>query len=296
MKNDVLYELMKRSEEININDGSKIIIMSDLHRSDGSNSDNFFKNRTIYHAALSYYCREGFTYIELGDSDELWENRVFQNIVETYGDIFEILRTMHKEKRYIQLFGNHDMIKKDLIWRVENLYSHKKIHGANKQELFRNIKIPEGLVLDYKGDKILLTHGHQVEFSNYKLWRVNAFLVRNLWRRLELIGILNPFDTNSDQNKYKKTENKFIKWTKKHKCALIAGHTHRTIFPDYGKDHFYFNDGCCVYKDHITGIEISNGKISLVKWSIKIGGNGSLYAGKDFVHPSLSLDKLFDGE
>ncbi len=54
---------------------SRYAIISDCHRGDGSSGDNFLKNQNLYFTALSHYFNHGFSYIELGDGDELWENR-----------------------------------------------------------------------------------------------------------------------------------------------------------------------------------------------------------------------------
>ncbi len=63
---------------------------------------------------------------------------------------------------------------------------------------------------------------------------------------------------------------------------LVAGHTHRPIFPEpvEGK---YFNDGSCVHPWSITAIEISLGDISLVKWGEKTKEDGTVYIGKDII-------------
>ena len=50
---------------------SKYIVFSDCHRGDGRADDNFLKNELMYLAALRYYYKNGYTYIELGDGDEL---------------------------------------------------------------------------------------------------------------------------------------------------------------------------------------------------------------------------------
>ena len=49
---------------------------------------------------------------------------------------------------------------------------------------------------------------------------------------------------------------------------LIAGHTHRPVFPD-NEAPPYFNDGSCVHPRCITGIEIQNGEVILIKWLCK---------------------------
>ncbi len=60
---------------------SRYILFSDCHRGDGRANDNFLKNEFIYLAALRYYDQYGFTYLELGDCDELWENHSMGIIV-----------------------------------------------------------------------------------------------------------------------------------------------------------------------------------------------------------------------
>ena len=59
---------------------TKIILLSDCHRGVGNTNDNFLKNEFLYLAALEHYFQKGFTYIELGDGDELWENRSIRQI------------------------------------------------------------------------------------------------------------------------------------------------------------------------------------------------------------------------
>jgi hypothetical protein len=56
-------------------DHPKIVLFSDCHRGTGTAADSFLPNKSLYMAALSYYWDHGFTYVELGDGDELWENR-----------------------------------------------------------------------------------------------------------------------------------------------------------------------------------------------------------------------------
>jgi predicted phosphodiesterase len=53
------------------------------------------------------------------------------------------------------------------------------------------------------------------------------------------------------------------------------GHTHRPRFPEPG-DIPLFNDGSCVHPRSITGIEIENGLISLIKWQIATKEDGTL--------------------
>ena len=56
---------------------------------------------------------------------------------------------------------------------------------------------------------------------------------------------------------------------------VIAGHTHRPRFPE-PNELPYFNDGSCVHPRSITGIEIVDLKISLIKWHIISKKDGTL--------------------
>ena len=58
-------------KNIDLNDSTKIILFSDLHRGVGDWSDDFAHNKLIYSYALQHYFDHGFTYIEIGDGDEL---------------------------------------------------------------------------------------------------------------------------------------------------------------------------------------------------------------------------------
>ena len=75
-----LTEVFQSAPEIQFDDTSRLIFFSDCHRGDNSWADNFSKNQNVYFRALEYYFNEGFTYFELGDGDELYENKYFSDI------------------------------------------------------------------------------------------------------------------------------------------------------------------------------------------------------------------------
>ena len=88
--------------------GSRIVLMSDCHRGIGTWGDNFQANQNLFFAALQYYNRRNFIYIELGDGDELWENRNLQEIVRIHSNQFWIMGEFYKSQRFYMLYGNHD--------------------------------------------------------------------------------------------------------------------------------------------------------------------------------------------
>jgi len=254
-----IQKAYKSAKILPIDKNSKLILMSDCHRGTGSGADDFAKNQNIYNAALNHYYREGFTYIELGDGDELWENRHFSMIAREYMHVFSLLGRFHKEGRLHMIYGNHDLDKKDPPWVANNL-----------ENLFPGIKLSDGLVLRHEPSKqeMLLIHGHQADFFNYKMWRLARFLVRYLWQPLELVGVQNPFNSPRSPKRRHGVGRLLVKWSKQENKMLIAGHTHRTAFPNEGEP-LYYNVGSTVHRRYITGIEIENDIFSLVKWSVQ---------------------------
>lgn len=216
------------ADEIIFDDESKIILMSDCHRGDGNWSDDFARNQNIYFAALNHYYKEGFTYIEIGDGDELWEHRSFHTILNTHKNIFWLLSKFYTEGRLHLIYGNHDIVKKNDKYVKRNLYKYFDERRKKYVPLFENIKIHEGIVLKHRdtGNKILLIHGHQADFLNYNLWRISRFMVRYLWRPLELWGVNNPTRTAKNYVKKESVGRKLSRWVKKEKHMMIAGHTH----------------------------------------------------------------------
>lgn len=91
---------------------SRYTLFSDCHRGNGLTGDNFLKNQHLYAAALRYYYENDFTYIELGDGDELWENRSFTAIKEAHATTFQMLARFYEDQRLYLLYGNHDMSKR----------------------------------------------------------------------------------------------------------------------------------------------------------------------------------------
>lgn len=290
--NRKLNKIYNISQQMKIDDSSKIVIMSDCHRGAGDNFDNFFKNRNIYRAALNYYYNNGFTYIELGDGDEMWEVNDYKEIVEVYLDIFKKLKKFYDEDRFIMIYGNHDIVKRESEIVEKYFYDYYNETTKEYVSLLKGLKVYESLILKYKNRDIFLIHGHQVDILNGTLWRLSRFLVRNVWHYLEFLGINDP--TSAAKNYYasKLVEKKLQKWSIKNNKIIIAGHTHRSLFPKIGQS-LYFNDGSCIHPNGITALEICDGKISLVRWEINVKDNGLLYVEKFLLSNNEAIDSFF---
>jgi UDP-2,3-diacylglucosamine pyrophosphatase LpxH len=243
-------------------------MMSDCHRGDGSWADSFAKNQNLFTAALNVYNRKKYTYIELGDGDELWENKKLSDILSTYKNVFKLLSRFHMDGRLYFLMGNHDFAKRKPSFVKDHLEAYIDETDGNAVPLFPEIKIHEGLILRYEDteNKIFLIHGHQVDFVNGPAWRLSKFFVRRFWRPIEIIGVNDPTSASKNHKRKNTVEERLTQWTRREKQILIAGHTHRYVFPKPGHT-LYFNDGSCVANNFITAIEIAEGSISLVKWS-----------------------------
>ena len=287
-----LSEVYKSAKIIPYNSSSKFIIMSDCHRGIGNYGDNFLKNQYIFFAALNNYYEKGFTYIELGDGDELWENRCMQKIIEIHSRTFNLMSKFYNDNRMYMILGNHDKDKKYNILSKCNLYEYSK----KNKPIFLGMKIHEGLILeneDNRDHRIFLTHGHQGDLINDELYRVGRFLVRYFWRTLEIWGVNDTTDAGKNYKKKNRVERKLMQWAKEENTMLIAGHTHNPTFASVGKT-MYFNDGSCVHPECITAIEIENGCISLVKWSVMTREDRTLYVEKEILEGPSKLEDYFE--
>lgn len=61
----------KNAKRICFNADSKFVFFSDSHRGNNGFADDFTRNRNMFKHALEHYYENDFTYIELGDGDEL---------------------------------------------------------------------------------------------------------------------------------------------------------------------------------------------------------------------------------
>lgn len=280
--NKRLNEVFKSAEEIPFDDSSKFIFFSDCHRGDNRWSDDFADNQNLFFQALNYYYNEGFTYIEIGDGDELWENKIFEDIRQAYSNIFWKMSEFHKQNRLYLIWGNHNRKWKKKKNVEKYLYQYYNDRNGRNEPLFDGIKVHEGLNLLHKSTnkKIFIVHGHQGDLLNDGLWWLGRFVVRHIWKPLQVLGVRDPTSPAKNFKKRGEVEKKIIEWITDNTQILIAGHTHRPVFPDNGAP-LYFNAGSCVHPRCITGIEIQNGEIILIKWLVKpkddVGMNTPLF-------------------
>lgn len=268
----------KNAKLVSFDDTSKFILFSDCHRGDNSFADDFANNRNIYYHALNHYYNKGFSYAELGDGDELWENISFSAILNAHKNVYEIMQKFHKKGRLHMIWGNHDMVYRDPEYVKKNLSTYFDPKIGKDVKLFDKIEYNEAIILKHKDTKqeIFLAHGHQADWWNYTFWKWSRFMVRILWKPLNVMGIADPTSPAKNYKELIKIERRTKKWIKENNNLItVFGHTHRPRFPEPG-DIAFFNDGSCVHPRSITGIEIENGGIALIKWKIATKEDGTL--------------------
>ena len=268
----------KTAKRLDFNEDSKLILFSDCHRGDNSFADDFANNRNIYFHALKHYYKEVFDYFELGDGDELWENLSFESIFFAHKNVYMLMKQFHDEGRLHMLWGNHDMVYRNESYVDNHLNSYFDPKTGKDEDLFCDIKYHEAIVLRHSHTKqeLFLCHGHQADWWNYTFWKWSRFLVRILWKPLNVMGIADPTSPAKNYKELIKVERRTKRWiTENNNRLTITGHTHRPRFPEPG-DIPFFNDGSCVHPRSITGLEIENGAISLIKWQIVTTEDGTL--------------------
>ncbi|MDR2044191.1 MAG: serine/threonine protein phosphatase [Clostridium sp.] len=284
-----LTQSYRQAKVLPFDSDSRYIFFSDIHRGDDSVSDEFARNQTVLLHALDYYYQRGYTYVEVGDGDELWEYKDFRYIRQAHGDIFTVLRKFFKDRRFFLLYGNHNINLKDRRYVREQYYRYYDEYSQKSCDLFPGLVPREALVLREKktGQEIFVVHGHQGDLLNDQFWRLSRFWMRYFWRYLHVVGLRNPVSPARNQYKRHKIEKNYRKWIALHGKILICGHTHRPRFPKKGELP-YFNTGCCIHTKGITGIELKEGKLALVDWRMRAEADGTLKMARTVVQGPLA--------
>ena len=290
---DCYRNAIAKGDVLTVDEQTKLVFFSDVHRGDNSMADEFAHNQNVYSYALKSYFDQGFTYLELGDGDELWEYSKFEHIRSAHSDVFCQLKEFYEDKRLYYFFGNHNLVfrKKN---KVEQMLSTFYDDYTDKIEpLFPEIDVKESMVLRDSVTKkeILLLHGHQGDFTNDQGWIISLFLMKSFWRYMHKIGFQNPASPSKSRVKRHKIEKAFSRWILQNKIGILCGHTHRPKLPDAGET-VYINTGCCVQPRGITAIELIGREFYLVHWNIKAEKNGNLAIMKKVMKGPLSFDQM----
>ena len=173
------------------------------------------------------------------------------------------------------------------------LFEYHSQHLDKTVSLLPGVQVHEALVLQYK-DKfpLLLVHGHQGDLFADTLWQTSRFLTRFVWKRFQLLGMKDPISAAANHKIRHRIEAKFGSWINANRVPIICGHTHRSVLPRPGETP-YFNTGSAVHPRCITGIEIENERISLIKWLVMPDEAGSLRIKRELLEGPWPLDSYF---
>ncbi len=289
-------------------DAPRLVIFSDLHRGTGDRADDFRPCRKIYHAALGYYGSLDFGLYLLGDIEELWE-RLIGSIVDEYESTLELEKRFFDRGRAVRFLGNHDEslswawnrsvidrftnrapLREGLILRLTDsadqpmgelffVHGHQGIHYSwfdrfVVKRLWAPIQRLSGLTVGMPSSDHAIRLTHERALYEWALTRSDLLLVcghthhpvfmSTAWEQTvrEELEALKATDASPEAIAMKEAQ---LHWVAADLDEL------KSALPEDARP-CYFNAGCCSFNDgSITGIEIVDGRIRLVRWSGETG-------------------------
>ena len=285
----------------------RFIIFSDQHKGAGNGADDFRLCENNYIAALDFYCQNNFGFIALGDCEELWENNLAA-VVKHQQRSFQRYQKFVAQNRFYKTIGNHDLDWKNdplTIAQIKKLFGNDvgiydgvllqttvggkelKIfctHGhqgdaasdGNWFSKFFVSKVWAPLQIWLKINPNTPAYDAQLKTLHNRLmyeWSAeqkNVLLItghthqpvfESLTHIERLYRQLLQAQAGGDEKLVHETEAEIQK--RKFEYSHVSK-DYLTMKPTY------FNSGCCCNSDgDITGIEIADGCLRLVKWAVK---------------------------
>lgn len=287
----------------------KFIVFSDMHKGGGTGADDFIQCEESYLAALDYYYQNGFHLIALGDCEELWENSL-TDIRKTHPLSFEREKKFVPANAFIKIFGNHDLYWDNdplATFQLKEIYGYDvPIHeGVVLQAMVGERTLNIFCTHGHQGDAV--SDGNW--FSKFFVSRIwapfQAYLKVNpntpaYNSRLKTLHNTIMYDWSAQQQDlllitghthqpvfesltHIERLYRQLQFARKQNDEGMIGSLQKEItlrkfqYDQVSADYLnlrpsYFNSGCCCYNDGvITGIEISEGALRLIKWCIKNG-------------------------
>jgi len=300
---NILANPDKKGPIVQFDSSQNFIILSDQHKGAKNGSDDFAVAEKNYLAALDYYYQKNFYYITLGDSEELWENS-WASVKKHNTASFEKEKLFRDKNLFIKIFGNHDLYWDNdplASFELEKLYGQKTriYEGAVLQTKINEKVIQILLTHGHQGDAVsdgnvlskwfianvwaplqsflLLNpntpaYDHNLKTEHNRMmyeWsaqqpqtllitgHTHQPIFESLTHLERLYRQLSQAKEKNDEARIKKLEEQID--MKRHEGESI---------PDFtAYKPGYFNTGCCCFIDgDVTGIEVADNMIRLVKW------------------------------
>ncbi|CAL1517961.1 metallophosphoesterase [Chitinophaga sp. MM2321] len=285
-------------------ENARFIIFSDQHKGAKDAADDFMPAEKNYLAALGHYYENDFTLINLGDCEELWESTPGKVIEKNRSSLLEEARFLQKD-RYYRIFGNHDLEWHYLVPReqflkpifgkklkiYEGLILQTKYQDADFRiflahghqgdlrsdgnafskwvvaAIWTPIQRLFDIHLDTTADSFDLVDAHNIIMYEWTIQYKNTLLISGHTHK-PVFASLDHIDRLTKQlikakEKGDADQMKALEAELQKRQAEYAGKqlVKTMVHPTY------FNTGCCCFSDgDITGIEIADGFIRLVKW------------------------------
>jgi len=293
---------------------ARYIIFSDQHKGAKNRSDDFMKSEPNYMAALQYYLDKDFYFISLGDEEELWENTIWPVKANNKASIL-LQKKFLEKNQYSKVFGNHDLFWNNDPFAPLHLWGMYGQAVKIYEAVLLNIKIGEEilpifLTHGHQGDG----QSDSNPFSEWFVSKIWAPLQSYLNLNPNTPAASNALKTTHNRFMYEwsvQDKNPVLVTGHTHQ-PVFGSLTHleslyqklnkawddkdeatverlnkeiqfRQNEYDFVKGNYinvkpyYFNTGCCCFDDgDITGIEIAEGVIRLIKWQKKTGASEKL--------------------
>jgi predicted phosphodiesterase len=204
---------LKSDWVIDISNGGKILIISDIHMGSGTRDDLSENNGEMIITMLKeYYYKNGWILVLNGDIEEL-QRYSLDFIREKWAGLYGVFNLFAKENRLYKTVGNHD---EQLLLKRYHSYPYP---------LYTVLKIETGTVPAY------VFHGHQLSniYSNFN--KLIGILIRYI---LKPFGIKNILDARNPHKRFL-IERKAYAFSINNHCLSIIGHTHRPLFESLGR-------------------------------------------------------------
>jgi UDP-2,3-diacylglucosamine pyrophosphatase LpxH len=283
----------------------KLIIFSDHHRGRRDGADDFLICEANYMKALEYYDQKDFHLMLLGDVEEFWENPL-PLVMKQYKQVCEKEKSFSSKGKLTKVWGNHDdawqfpsLVRTHLhkfmgplfcpeairlevedqgkpLGKMLLVHGHQgnlasdRFAGISKffvRFVWRNVqrvfKIPLTTPRKDKG----LKSAHDQAFYNWAASKESTAVVCGHTHQ-PVFTSKTHIDALKD--KLLLAESEFEK--KKIQGQIHALREEFTSLQENVQSFkpCYFNTGCCSFSDgDITGIELNQGQIALIKWNDK---------------------------
>lgn len=283
---------------------SRFIIFSDQHRGTRDLADDFRLAEKNYLSALDHYYGQGYTLVCLGDCEELWENEP-KPLMKCNEAVFRREADFLNDGRYHRMFGNHDLewnyeFPRNLF--LKPLFGDKlkvcealilqTVHNTETYSIFlthghQGDKRSDGnmfskwivaaiwtpiqrfleINIDTVSDSIELVDKHNIIMYQWSATQKNLVFISGHTHKPVFASLDHVERLTLQIESAKEAQDA-------ERAALLEQELQKRKAEYAGKQFIktmvvpsYFNTGCCCFFDgDITGIEIAEGEIRLIKW------------------------------